>query len=529
MNIIKSIVVTFTLFLLACTPASDSSKAFQAAKESRFFRMNINRDPITLDPRKGYDLVSATLHFILYEGLMRLNPDGSLTPAQAKEVRLSEDQMTYTFYLREAKWSNGVTVTAADFEYAWKKILSPDFLAPSANLLYCIENAEAAKRGLISLDLVGIKAVDDQTLVVKLSHPTPYFLNLISFSVFFPTPQKVILQEDHDQPSLVSNGPFKLLYWKHHDKIVCEKNRYYWEADRVNLEKIQINMIVDENTAMHMYENNELDMIGFGYSPLPSSKRRDRAFSTLPCAGSSILCFNVHQFPFHNKNIRLAFSYAINRKEIVENITELGEEVATNAIPPALSDATFSYFQDHDVTKAQTFFNKGLKELGITFDQFPSILYCYSYNEINHQLAQVLQRQLKEALGIDLYLKSCGYGGLLNHLIGRSFTLAQTYWIAQYSDPMSILERFKLRDNAKNYPGWENPDYIDLLERSSVSKNCEERGTLLHLAETLLMKEMPVAPLYHWKTSFMLKDHLAHPPVAPRGVFDISRIYFIPK
>ncbi|HVW99391.1 MAG TPA: ABC transporter substrate-binding protein, partial [Candidatus Babeliaceae bacterium] len=176
-------------FFLILTLLASCGKPEAPSKKLHILRMNVNREPVSMDPRQGSEYVSSTLHFMLFEGLMRLNPDGSLTPAQAKSVEISDDRKTYTFHLRDTKWSDGTPVTAYDFEKAWKKILSPHFAAPSASLLYAIRNAEKAKRGTISLEDVGIHSTDPRTLIVELESPTPYFLSLVSFCVFFPVKQ----------------------------------------------------------------------------------------------------------------------------------------------------------------------------------------------------------------------------------------------------------------------------------------------------------------------------------------------------
>ena len=488
-----------------------------------------------MDPRSGSDLVGSTMHFILFEGLMRLNADGSLTPAQAKSVAISDDRLTYTFYLRGTQWSDGSSVTAKDFEKAWKKILSPEFPAANAHLLYVIKNGEAAKRGTLSLDDVGIQAVDDKTLVVQLEHPTPYFLDLVSFCLFFPVKHTLDEKEPtwmrEASPHFISNGPFKLASWRHNNEIVFEKNPNYWEAPQINLDNIHISMVSDENTAFNMYENGELDLIGLGISPLPSDIvlqfQQKGLLKTQSSPASTIVNFNVSKFPLHNKNIRKALGYAIHRKEIIENITQLGEEVATNLIPSVLrGQESPSYFKDGDLQKARSFFQKGLKELHMSVEEFPHLTYLYARGELNRKLAQVLQQQWLSAFGVHVELQSIENRALVDRLQNHDFDLAQTYWIAQYHDPMSILERFKSSSQPKNYPGWQHPDYLRLLEEAAKAAAPEERLSKLAQAEKLFMDEMPLAPIYHWKTAFMIKDNLRYQEYPNNGFLELTRIQF---
>ena len=168
----------FVLLLASCNSPPQ--------KADHCLRLNIAAEPATLDPRKGGDLLSSHLHFMLFEGLTRICPNGIAEPAIAESIELSNDKKTYTFHLRSALWSDGSTITALDFENSWKDILSPEFPSQNANLLYPIKNAELAKKGESSPSTIGITALDAQTLQVTLENPVPYFLELVSFCVFSP-------------------------------------------------------------------------------------------------------------------------------------------------------------------------------------------------------------------------------------------------------------------------------------------------------------------------------------------------------
>ena len=520
----KFITFIVLICLIGCQGGSSVAKA------PRTLRMNICREPPTMDPRRGSEMVGSAMHFMLFEGLMRLNPNGSLTPAQARSVEISDDRLTYTFHLRGTHWSDGSVVTAKDFELAWKKIIDPEFGAANASLLYPIKNAEQVKKGLLPIDQVGIHSKDDLTLVVELEKPTPYFLDLISFCVFFPVNHSI----DEKSPQwmmeassqFVSNGPFRLKAWKHHREIVFEKNPEYWEAPLIDLDAIHVSMVTDENTALNMYRNGQLDVIGTSVSPIPTEALHhffsEGVLKNQPAPATTIISFNTTKFPFTNKHIRKALSYAIDRSEIVNNITQLGEEVATNIIPSCLTGKSNSLFKDHDIVLARQELMLGLKELQI--HQFPKVTLEYSNGEMNHKLAQVLQEQWKKNLGIHVCIEKQEHKILLDHLVSRSYDFATIFWFAQYNDPMSILERFKFKKNAKNYPDWENSEYTELMNQSSFDASPEKRAQTFASAEALLIEEMPLAPLYHWQTSFMMKDHLTLKDLAQSGAFDYARL-----
>jgi oligopeptide transport system substrate-binding protein len=519
--------ISIFLLLAACFSSQ------QAPQKSAILRLNAYREPLTLDPRQGSEMVGSTLHFMLFEGLTRLNPDGTIIPAQAKSIEISDDRLTYTFHLRGTKWSDGSLVTALDFEKAWKKILTPDFPAANAHLFAPIKNAEKAKQGLVSQGEVGIHAQDSQTLIVHLERPTPYFLELISFCVFFPVHHEKDEADPHWMekvgPLFVSNGPFALKAWKRSNEIVLEKNPFYWEAPHIALNTIHIAIVPHEATVLNMYENGEIDMLGLGLCPIPNDilarYHQLGLLKTYATPGTTILSLNVDKFPFHNRSIRHAFALAIHRQEIVDNVTQLGEEIATDIIPPCLrKKPPLAYFKDHDVEKALALFHQGLGELNLSQEQFPPITYYYSPGGVNHKLAQVLQEQLWQTLGVELNLRQVEHKVLLDILKQRAYELAQTFWVAQYKDPISILERVKFKRQVKNYPGWENQDYIRLLEQSAYDKTAAEREKTLESAEALLVQEMPLIPLYHWKTGFLIKETFDYQDFPESGFLELTRI-----
>lgn len=465
------------------------------------------------------------MHFLLFEGLVRLHHDGSIVPAQARTFLVSPDGLTYTFLMRGAHWSDGSLVTSHDFEKAWKDILDPNFPSVNAHLLYPIKNAEAAKKGRVPLDSIGLSCPDENTFVVTLEKPTPYFLDLIAFCVFFPVHRQI----DKEFPDwafnagehFVSNGPFLLKEWKHNNEIVAEKNPLYWDTARVRPKEIHFSMIDNETTALEMFQNQQLDLIGEPLSPipveaLPELMRKGRVY-THPLGATTMITFNVDAAPFSNQKIRKAFSYAIDRDAIVKNITQTGELTATCAIPPILkNNDNRPFFKDNDTEQALLLFEEGMKECGITRDDFKDIVYNYSTANMSHKIAQAVQQQWEKALGVRIRLEQLDHKILMDKLVRRDYTIALTLWAAQYSDPMNILERFKFKSNAKNYANWENPDYIALLEQSFYENGLQRLATL-EKAEALFMDEMPICPIYHWNMPYMIQPHLKHVALTPIG------------
>ncbi len=513
--------LTLVLFLLYSCKKSENIQP-----EKQMLKLNFAHEPKTLDPRKGGDVISSTAQFMLFEGLTRLNNEGQVENAIAESISISDDKTEYTFVLKNTFWSNGDRLKATDFEYSWKKILDPTFPSPNANLLYPIKNARGVKEGVVSPDHVGIKALNDYTLFVKLEHPTPYFLELISFCVFFPVNQWV----DQNNPnwakisdtSFVSNGPFLLQTWKRNHEFILIKNPTYWDRDNVYLDKIYTSFITDENTALQMYSKGDLDFLGTPISNLPLdslpnlSKENELKFK--PVGASSFCSFNVAKFPFSNKNMRKAFSIALHRKAIVENIAPLEAKIPPTFVPPVLFQNILSEkLISNDLVLAEKHLNLGMQELGIKLEDLQNIVFSYPRMPYYHNLAQAVQDCWLETLGIKIKLDPFEYNSFLDIIQNKDYQVGLFSWAAQYNDAMNILERFKYKHNPKNYPGWENEEYIKLLDLSNKQSSAALRTKFLKEAESIILEELPLAPILHWNYWYLQKEYAKNIYISPIG------------
>jgi len=501
-------------FFLLASSCSREPQPYDESKQQ--LRMSINREPHSLDPRIGGEVVSVSLHFLLFEGLTRFNPDWTISLSVAESVEISKDRKTYIFHLRPTKWSDGSAVTAFDFEYAWKKLLDPNFPAFNAHLFFCIKNAELAKKGLVSLDQVGIQALHESMLKVELLHPTPYFLDLTSFAAFFPVQSKKDVKDPNwskkTGANFVCNGPFCLRKWDRNLLIELERNPLYWNSDKIHLEKIQLHVIVDGTTALNMFESNDLDFLQLSLAPLPSEPLSELIktgrLSSSPSAASNILAFNTEQFPFDHVKIRQAFGFAVDRDALVNTLLQKRELAAYSAIPPILKKGkTDPLLPKADAQKAKQLFAEALEELGLELWQFPPLTFVFSASDQNKKIVEAIQHQWKEILGVYVSLQPLEHTTLLDRLCKRNFQIAQTIWIAQYNDPMNILERFKSKQNVKNYSGWENSEFSALLEKS-FEETGKDRMDTLREAEIVFLNHMPVLPLFHLNAMFLKKSYV---------------------
>lgn len=437
-------------------------------------KIAFNTQPTTLDPRKAGDFVSSTVICMVYEGLTRALPGGEVEPALAESVEVSSDKTVYTFHLRDAFWSDGSPITAYDFESSWKQTIFPPTLC--TYLFYPIKNArEYAKKG----ESVGIYAIDAKTLRVELEQPTPYFYSLTAFPSFLPFKKEGVF-----------SGPFRIAKKVHQSEMRLVKNDRFWRPESFHIDEVHISIIPDEMTALEMFEQGLLDWVGGSLSPIPldAIERLENKLVFIPAAASTFCTFNTKTFPFQNLSLRRAFSYAINRKEIAQNLIHAKE--AVSILPPAFSEQSYLL---SSTEKAKEALQIALKELG----PLDEITLYYKPGGTEKRLAQTLQKQWEEALGITVQLVQLDFKSHAQKLQQRDYQIALATWIAQFDDPLSLLERFADRSNLKNYPGWESAEYADLLSQAASS---QERAKFLQRAEDVLAKELPLAPIYHWNS-----------------------------
>jgi len=447
---------------------------------------------------------------MLYDGLTRLGPDGKAHLSIAENYELSDDGKTYTFHLRNANWSNGERVTASHFVDSWKWMLDPKHPSPIASHFYLIENARQAKEGKAPLNKVGIRALDERSLQIKLIHPSPHFLELLSFYNFYPT---------HLNGS-VYNGPFMLKKWKPNQKMILVKNPLYWDEKNVAIEKIEISFIHDANTEFQSFKSGQLDFAGAPTSPsLPNDAIRmmkeKGELHTVQAVANYFYVFNTKAFPFNNRNIRKAFSFTIPREEIVKYVTQ-GNEAPAYRFVPAADQAPF------DPEKGREYLQKGLNELGIALADLPPLSLHYNVSENHHKIAQTVKEYWESRLGVRVSLKNQDWKSHLSLLKKGEFQMGRLSWKGMTRDPENFLILFSEQDHPMNNSGWRDEVYDALLQSANEEKDLKKRKKLLQQAEDRLMDEMPVAPLFFSTISYVKSKRLNGEYVSELGSVDFK-------
>ncbi len=507
-----------SIFLLGC-------QLDNAPKDQATLKIAFDHEPSTLDPRFCTDLETANAIQMVYEGLMRLDYHGNVVPAIAESVDISPDLKTYTFLLRNTTWSDGTPLTAHDFEESWKSLLNPEFPAPNAYQFYYIKGAKAYKEGQGSLDDVGIKAHGKKLLIVELEKPTPYFLKIVTS--FFYVPVSLQLRQAKNSPisAATSNGPYMLKEWKHNNEVIMVKNPLYWDAKVVAIDQIAL-IVLDENTSYKMFEMGHLDRAGSPTATLPqdaiATLKHHPQFKILPAAATSWFRFNTLAPPFDNIKLRKAFNLALNRKSIVDHVTQGNQTPATGIVPPAVGWRTQSYYQDNDIPMAWQLFQEALVEMNIDKDSIPSMTLSYVPNDRDHKIAQAVQQQWNEAFGIHVNLQSQESKIFSENVLKGAYQISMGSWYADFSDPMNFLEIFKYKSNSSNRTGWENTEYIQLLDHSSDESNPEKRMDYLRQAEAILMQQMPVAPLFFAAFNYLQSENVGGISLSDLGILDFK-------
>ncbi|MBI3211346.1 MAG: peptide ABC transporter substrate-binding protein, partial [Simkania negevensis] len=378
-------------------------QSWQSKMKSRqVLKLFIEHPIVSLDPRIGGDETSAVILKMLFEGLMRMNREGKLQNGVAKQVDISADQRTYVFTLRPTFWSNGSLVLAYDFEYAWKKVLSPNFKTPFAYLFYPIINAKLAKKGSISADAIGVKALNDLILKVELEFPSPYFLELTAHTIYSPVNH--LIDQKHpnwiveDRGAYICNGAFQLKKNNCNAEYELTKNPLYWDAANVKLDEVTIL----KSNRYHSYEMFQKEMNHWIGSPLGTwdptfvpHKNDER----VAVSGTIVywFAFNTQCFPFNHKKIRQALALGINRSRLKAMINV---PFAISPVPPVHSQVNHSILSTYHFKEAQALFKEALKELNMSPEDFPIILLSYLIGPIRNEIAHFIKEEWERAFNI---------------------------------------------------------------------------------------------------------------------------------
>ena len=506
----------------AATSAGTTTTADRKERNPRIFQRSLG-EPEYLDPGLISESEGGIVTHDTFEGLYQYGPTHKeWLPGVAESHEVSPDGRTWTFKLRtNAKWSDGKPVTAQDFEWSWKRVLDPKTASRYAGILWVIEGAEAYNQNPDSddeakskalRDAVGVKALDDHTLEVKLVAPTPYFLQLTAFYTYAPVPRHVV--EKHGDrwarpENIVSNGPWKTVEWTNNQQIVAELNPHYWDRDKMPFDKIIYRITQENEPAHNMYLGNEIDYLESKVptTVLPKYRRERFAdFELTPYLGVYFYMFNVKKKPFDDVRVRHALNLAIDKEKIGKFVVKGGQEAAGNIVHPGLAEMGYDIPEgpEFDPDKAR----KLLEEAGYPGGKdFPRVRISYNTLEGHKLVAEYVQQQWKKNLGVEADLDNMEWKVLLKKQHDRDFEVSRSSWIGDYLDPMTFLDLWE-GNNPNNRTNWADPEFDRLIGEARTEADPDKRLGLLKQAEERYLAELPSFPIYFYVKSDLVKPWL---------------------
>lgn len=513
------------MVLAACGGSnSDGDGEDVAAGETAGGVLNVQVDVevATMDPQMATDGTSFEVIANTIEGLYTLDESGVAVPSLAEKTDVSEDGLTYTFTLKDATWSNGTPVTADDFVYAWQRLADPDTASEYYYIMGIagVVNADEISAGEKDSQELGVTAIDEKTLEVKLNHPVPFFESLMAFPSFFPMNQAFFEEAGENYgtsaDTLIANGAFEITsYEPAATTIELEKNPDYFDAENVNLDGIKYQVIKDTQQAMLSYQNGDLDVVTLAGEQVDLFKD-DPEFQTIQAGYLWYISPNTKVPGLENANLRNALGQAFDKEYIAETVLKDGSNAADYMIPEGLAvdpegvdfrETTGTYLE-FDPAAAQEALALAKEELGKDSFTFTMII---EDTESSINVAQVLKSQIEENLdGVTIEIEQMPKKTRLDRMNVGDYELALTRWGPDYADPMTYADLF-LTDSGNNKGFWSNAKYDELVNSSlngELSLDPEARWTALQEAESIILEDAGILPVYQKGNAVMVKSNV---------------------
>ncbi len=546
---LASLLLVVALFLAACgkdeekteeKPADDTETPDtevvdeSTIDEEQVLNLIMSAEIPTLDSALVTDSVGFDLLNNVNEGLYRLNQENVAVPAIAEgEPEISEDGLTYTFKLRDAKWSDGSPVTANDFEFAWKRAMNPDTASEYGPYMMegVIKNAAEIVAGEMEYTELGVKAEDEKTLVVTLEKPIPYFLSLMSFGTFLPQKEEFVTAQGENysknSEALLYNGPFALKNWDGTGlSWQLVKNDQYWDADTVKLTEINYDVVKETATGVNLYTQGQKDRVGLNGEYAMQYADDAELVTELD---QSVFYFKYNQerngekSPLANVNIREAITKAFNKEDLVNVVLANGSVAANYLVPKDFTfDENANDFRDvngdmatFNPEEAKAAWDKGLQELGVTELELEIL---GGDSDLSKKMDEYFKDQLEKNLpGLKISLKEVPFAVRLELDTNQDYDIQVAGWGPDYQDPYTFMTLW-LTGGGNNQMSYSNPKYDELVlsANNELAMDAEARWQALADAEKILIDEdFGIGPIYQRGTMQLVKPYVkgvvAHP------------------
>lgn len=545
------------------TPA-ETTPAETTANE---ITVNIASEPQTIDPALNSAVDGAIMINHMFEGLMRwedsgvetAGSDGTCTNAQLgygqaesyEKVANEDGTVTYTFHLRDGiMWSDGQPVTASDFVYSWQRLVDPATAADYSYMIDCVVGASEIIYGTSTGEVdaegneiieyaepstLAVSAPDDQTFVVTITSDLPYFTEICAFPATFPVREDIVsdAQWTYDPATYISNGAYKMTSRVTNSEIVMEPNEHYYGVEELGPDKITFKLMDDANAMLSGFNSGELDFIESMPTDEVAGLLASGDLKIVDYIGAYYVCYQTQKEPFDDPKVREAFTLAIDRTYIVEQITQTGQVEAGGFVPAGVYDAEGATGDDfrtvggdyYAPTDADYEANcerarELLAEAGYPNGEgFPVVTYLYNTDDSHKAVGEALQNMWQTVLGVTVQLDNQEWATFLQTRKDGDYSIARNGWIADYNDPMSFLDMW-LTGGGNNDAQYANPEYDALIQQAKASTDPAERMQLMHDAEDIIIgQDYALCPLYFYTQKYMLADGITGMYYTPLGYF----------
>lgn len=455
-------------------------------------------DPPTLDPALAGDADSSYYVVEIFSGLVTLDQNLKVVPDLAERWDVSDDRLTYTFYLRKGvKFHDGRPVTAQDFKYSIERAANPALLSPTADTYLGDIVGVKDKLNRKAQEVQGVQVVDDYTLKITIDSPKSYFLAKLTFPAAFVVDKNNVERGGRtwtDKPN--GTGPYKLKEYVRSQRLVLVKNDSFYLDPKPTID--EVDFILGGGSFMTMYENGDLDSVQVGItdfarvsdpsSPLNKELSKDPEFST------NFIVFNTRKPPFDDPKVRQAFALAIDRQKIVDVVFQQMDQVAIGILPPGMPGYLESNQQPaYDPAKAKQLLAQS-KYAG----KMPDVTWTtYGAGGTAAQYIQAMTAMLKDNLGVNVSIQQTDwatYIGQLNDPARNPYQIFDIAWIADYADPQDFVDILFRSGSIQNWSAYSNPDVDKLLDQAAVEKDTATRFKLYQQAEQMILADYPVVP-----------------------------------
>ena len=567
LSLLMAVLMASSVILSACGGSSSSSAAAgsdssasagssvstaggqtPAASGEQKIIFALHNEPDSIDPGITDNTFAIPILFNAFEGLVAYDTENNIVAADAETWEISEDGLTYTFHLRDnLKWSDGTPLTAQDYLYSIKRVITPatgakyaymvtDYIKGAAEYYDLLGSGTADEAAIAEAEAnLGVTAPDDQTLVITLNNTTPYFLGILAMWTYAPV-QQATVEANGDSwtqspDTFICNGPFKVSAMSFGEGVTLVKNENYWNAANVQLEEVEYRYILDMSTALSAFESGEIDgMMSVPSADLPRLKAESDSLTIWPAFGTTYYLLNNAVEPLDDPLVRQALNLAIDRTALIDSVMQSTDTPALALVGPGYvvdgEDFTegrsdFGLSTTANVEEAQRL----LAEAGYPNGEgFPTLRLGYYTDTVVKKVAEAMQQMFKQNLNIDLEITTADWAVYYEQVQAGDYDIAAMGWGADYLHPMSFLPLFET-GSTQNYSNYSNPEYDALVEQARVEPDAQTAMDLMRQAEALMMEDYPFIPVFYRSYPMMMQTYVKGWSRSPLNYFYLKDAY----